>query len=119
MNKGSVLCNCVEHREGKAFRKQAMVLAINHSMDSGIEFQRIDVRAYALQKVPTDSRFKILVKLIALDEIVLGFFQDLNPHEVRFAMCSFAVSQSINFALPSSIWRWRSSSSSLCQFGTG
>jgi len=61
---------------------------------AGIQLKRIDVREQAIQKIWPKPGCLFLVKMPALDQVLLGVIEDLDSHETLRRIFFLAVSQS-------------------------
>src|SRR5437763_10295966 len=96
-----------------------MKLLVSLLMDAAINPKRLDLRVEIREEVSSKTGLLRFIKVKSFDQILPGVIEDFQLHEVSSAICRFAVSQSTNCASPLSIRRWRSSSTSLCHWGTG
>ena len=99
--------------------KRTMIIAISDSMNTGVNSERIYVGNQAFTEGSAQTGLLGFVESRPVDKVIFGLVKNLNCHEVRLRIRSFADSQSENFASPVSIWRWRSLSNSFCQSAIG
>jgi len=75
---------------------ETAVITIDDLMDSTAPEKRINIQEQAVQKVCPKTSFPAFIESKTLDQIILGFNQDLDSHETLFRISALAVSQSTN-----------------------
>lgn len=63
-------------------------------MNPCLDQQGDNVGKEAVEEISVKTRLSCFVELKAVNEVVLGFIQDLDSHDNRFRMSALAVSQS-------------------------
>lgn len=85
--------------KGEAFG-QATVIGEHQTMNPCVDQQGVNVGKEAVEEISAKTRFSCFVELKAVNEVVLGFIQDLDSQDSRFRMSALAVSQSENLDCP-------------------
>jgi len=76
------------------------VLGKHERMNPCVDQQGVNVGKEAVEELSAEAWFSCFVELRTVNEIVLGFIQDLDFHDSRLRMSALAVSQSENVDCP-------------------
>jgi hypothetical protein len=93
------------------------MVTMNNAMGSGLKKEGINIGKQRIEEIPTESGFLTFVKVKTLNQVRFGFIEDFNSHRSFSRILAFALSQSSNWAVPSTTRCRRSSRISLCQSG--
>jgi len=99
MNADDRLLDTVVYGEGKALRKQPLKAELD-GVNACMKLQGVDVREKGVEEVIAESRHLALVEPVAVNEVLLGLVQNLDPHLVRSRILCFASAQSTNWEEP-------------------
>src|SRR5438093_7654750 len=112
----TLLLDRIKDPVGKNPAEQAMVIAVDHSMDSCRYPQALDVLPEAGRKVIAESGLLCLIKEVSIIQVFQGILGDLNISH-RLPMVPLTESQSKRRALPSRTRARRWSRRAFCSWG--